>query len=159
VHNDKTGTKAPATTSKITNLGAFQQSHPANTSATATPRRGPVPNVGINTSSIVNALNNGGRGSANHSASSGNSDDYVAKLIQRLHDALNLPGGVSGLSADVSLKIAADGTVITAQMVRPSGNDQFDAAVQDALRRITYVDPPPGKQEVTYLFTYEPSGP
>jgi TonB family protein len=160
IHNDKTAPKPPASTSKATDLKSFQQSHPAaNPATTATVRRGTAPNVGVNVTNLVNTLNQGGRGAAHPTASSGTSDDYVKKLIARLHDALKLPGGISGLSADVSLKIAADGTVVSAVLERASGNDQFDAAVQTALQEITQVEPPPGGKEVTYLFTYVPPAP
>jgi TonB family protein len=82
----------------------------------------------------------------------------VAKLIARLQQAFELPGGVTGLKADVRLTIAADGTMISAVLVASSGNDQFDAAVNAALQRLTHVEPPPGGQQVAYTFTYTPNG-
>jgi TonB family protein len=160
----KAGPKTLANPSKMTDLASFLKNHPAaNPSTTAPARRGPAPNVGVNVGNIVTSLNRGGQG-AGHSANassgaSGTSDDYVAKLIARLQEAFALPGGISGLSADVRLTIAADGTVVSAVLVRSSGNDEFDAAVRAALQRLTHVEPPPGGQEVTYPFTYRPDGP
>lgn len=157
-------TKTPDSPGKITDLRSFQQSHPAATTpaSTAPVRRGTAPNVGINVNHIVNSATGGGSGAAHnansHAGAGGTSDDYVAKLIVRLHDAFVTPGGVSNLKADVKLTIASDGTVISALLVRSSGNDQFDAAVNDALRRLTHVDPPPGGQQISYTFTYQPNG-
>jgi len=161
--SNKPGLKPPVATAKVTDLKSFQQSHPA-ASASTTPavRRGTAPNVGLNVNNIINPTGRAGRGSSrgttSQSGASGSSDDYVAKLIARLQQAFELPGGVSGLKADVRLTIAADGTVISAILVTSSGSDQFDAAVNAALQRLTHVEPPPGGQQIAYTFTYTPNG-
>ena len=162
------GATAQKPQATVMDLKTWQALHPSVKSATpanstaTTLRRGTVPNVGINPDKIVNALNRGsagtgrGRGASTSPANSAEETDYVAYLVSRLKHALTLPGGISGLSADVQMTIDADGTVVEKKIIRNSGNAGFDAAVKAALDSLTNVDPPPSRKEVTYQFRYQP---
>ncbi len=163
-HNVKPASKpAPkplANTTTTTDLATWEKNHPAAnpaSAATTMARRGIAPKVGIDVGNIVNPLSNrGARGDTHAPAAPGTSDDYIMKIVARLKAAFALPGGVSGLSENVRLTIAADGKVVEAVPVGSSGNEQFDAAVRAALESVTQVEPPPGGQEVTYTFIYTP---
>jgi periplasmic protein TonB len=156
----KPAPKPPSNTTNTTDLATWEKNHPAANPASATTtaaHRGTAPKVGIDVNSIANLSNNQGtRGENQAAASPGTSDDYIKRIAARLKAAFSLPGGVSGLSENVRLTIAADGKVVEAVPLGSSGNDQFDAAVRAALDSVTQVEPPPGGREVTYTFIYMP---
>jgi len=151
-----------SSTTKVTTAADFWKqlgiSNPNQTRPAATGGKPVVSNVGISNHAVN--TNSGGSGSSRQGSSTTSDTDnqnYINGLIARLHDALVLPGGISGLVASVTLTIAPDGTVEDAQLVSPSGDAQFDAAVRAALARITHVDPTPDNQRHKYSFTYTPS--
>jgi len=141
------------------------KTHPsATTSTRGTPRT--IPNVAVDVSGLTKRLDQMGNraGTASHSgqtstAANGSSDDYDAKLIKRVNDVFAPPQGNDGLSADISLTIAPDGSIMDKKLIRSSGNDIFDNAVQLALARLSNVDPPPDGKQITRLFTIVPKRP
>jgi hypothetical protein len=160
-----TAPKSPSSQPPLTDYQKFLLQHKVTSSAASPQTTGrPVPTVGINVNAIVKNLENAGSGANGQgrgqasTASAGEIQDYVQKLIARLKEVFVPPGGVSGLSAGIHLVIGADGTVVVRTLMHPSGNAEFDDAVRDALRQLTNVDPPPGGAQQSYNFTYTPDG-
>jgi colicin import membrane protein len=80
-------------------------------------------------------------------------DAYFSLLRRRLHEALDKPPGLSDtLVAAVEFRIAADGTLSGARIVRTSGSDEFDRAVLAAFAHVRTIGPrPDGKSELLTL--------
>ena len=80
-------------------------------------------------------------------------DAYFAYLKRRLHEALDTPPGLSdSLVAVAEMRIAADGTLSGARIVKSSGSDEFDQAALDAIARVRSIGPrPDGKSETIRL--------
>jgi len=156
--------KPPTNQAPLTDHEKFLKAHNlTNTPAPAHATGRPVPNVGVNVNSIVKNLQNAssgangqGRGRAN-AASSSETQDYISMLVARLRDAFVPPGGISGQSAEIYLEIGPNGELAKKYISRSSGNAEFDAAVNDALQRLTNVDPPPGGVQVGHNFVFTPS--
>lgn len=68
--------------------------------------------------------------------------DAVKKVYS---DAWVVPDGLTDeeATATASVTIARDGTVVSAQLIRSSGNPLLDASVESVLRRVRYVVPLP----------------
>jgi colicin import membrane protein len=74
-------------------------------------------------------------------------DAYFSLLKQRLYEALDKPPGLSDtLVAAVQFRIAADGTLSGAKIVRTSGSDEFDRAVLAAFAHVRTIGPRPDKK-------------
>jgi len=157
--------KPPSKQPALTEHEKFLRDHNINPSAAPARTTGrAVPNVGVNINSIAKNLQNAGsgangqgRGRANAAASSAEAQDYISSLVARLRDAFVPPGGVSGLNAEIYLEIGPNGELVKKYISRSSGNAEFDAAVNDALKRLTNVDPPPGGIQVDYKFLFTPA--
>lgn len=80
-------------------------------------------------------------------------DAYFAYLKRRLHEALDKPPGLSDtLVAVAEMRIAADGTLSGARIVRSSGSTEFDQASLEAIARVRSIGPrPDGKSETIRL--------
>jgi outer membrane biosynthesis protein TonB len=152
---------------KIINWADWIKKHlPARSGQRATTTPTTVPKVGVDPSGIEKNLQNLGNrsGAPSHtgqtmSGANGSSDDYEARLIQRVHDAFSPPQGYDGLSAEISLTIAADGSIVRKEFIRPSGTEAFDNAVRRTLNLLTNVDPPPDGKEITRVFHLVPKTP
>jgi len=80
-------------------------------------------------------------------------DAYFTLLRQRLQEALERPAGLSdSLVATAQFRIAADGTLSSVRIIKPSGSAEFDDAVRSAFRHVRPIGPhPEGKSEVVEL--------
>lgn len=88
----------------------------------------------------------------NSSAAYANYKDALASIY---YDAWTTPEGVADNEANTTVRItvAADGTVINARIITPSGNDKVDASVQRALDRVSSVPPLPDQSKAQREFT------
>jgi colicin import membrane protein len=74
-------------------------------------------------------------------------DAYWAMLISQLTANLDKPTDVSdALTAEVEFYVSADGSISEVQISRSSGNDEFDQAVLEAVRRTHSIGPRPDGQ-------------
>lgn len=82
-------------------------------------------------------------------------DSYFAMLIQMLKRNHEKPEGLSDLlSADVSFRIGADGTISQVTITRSSGNPDFDRSVLAAFARTGTIGPRPDKKSDTSRLTF-----
>ena len=82
-------------------------------------------------------------------------DSYFAMLIQQLKQNHEKPEGLSDLlSADVSFRIGADGTISQVVITRSSGNPDFDRSVLAAFARTGSIGPRPDKKGDTSRLTF-----
>jgi protein TonB len=76
-------------------------------------------------------------------------DDYMTAVHDAIKSNWTVPSGLlndaqlAGLVADVRVSIDADGTLKSASMFKPSGNDLFDSSCVQAVRATGKVPPPP----------------
>jgi colicin import membrane protein len=91
-----------------------------------------------------------GAGGTALSASEGERmERYFAMLIARLREGHEKPGGLSDLlNAEVRFTVAANGTISGVQIVRSSGNADFDQSVLEAFTRVKMPARPDGKTDV-----------
>lgn len=69
---------------------------------------------------------------------------YFARLVEALRTAFDVPGTVDALyAAKVSFLLAGDGSLADVQLVRSSGNADYDRAVLVAFRSLRPVGPAP----------------
>jgi len=70
---------------------------------------------------------------------------FLDGVKKKYSDAWIVPDGVTDdeATATASVTIARDGTVLSARLIRPSGNALADASVEATLRRVTYAVPLP----------------
>ena len=79
------------------------------------------------------------------------SDAYIALLMQRLKDAHRKPEGLSDLlQAKVEFRLNPDGTITGVNIVKSSGNSEYDASVLAAFHNIRLPSPPKLK---TYIYS------
>ena len=155
-------TSAPSTIS----YDQFVKNNPlpkTSTTATRPTTARPMPAVGIDDTQIQKDLLKIGTAAGTSTTpghtgqpTSGMKSDYLAGLKARLLAAYENPAQLvdPNLKAEVEITITADGRVIARRLTATSGNAAFDAAVQEALERVTMVDPPPGGQQ-TFTFTFK----
>ncbi|HWA10837.1 MAG TPA: energy transducer TonB [Opitutaceae bacterium] len=80
---------------------------------------------------------------------------YYAAFRQRLHDAFELPPGVSDtLMAKVVVTISADGRISGARIERSSGNEDYDRAVLAAVARV-HMGPRPDHRTEQVSFDFK----
>ncbi|MGA2051685.1 MAG: TonB family protein [Opitutales bacterium] len=150
-------------TSPVETYQEWLKQHPMSATSSSTshtqPTR-PVPHVGVDSTAIDKELksieNSNPNGSQSGSPSKGMTDNYLAGLRARLQAAYENPPSLldAGLTAVVEITINADGQVTERKIVRSSGNATFDEAVQEALDRVTVVDPPPNGAQ-TFVFNFQ----
>ena len=72
---------------------------------------------------------------------------YFAKIEARFHEEWQQPLTVvrsgQNVEAHVRLRAAADGTVESLKLVKPTGNSEVDQSIEGALKRVTKVERPP----------------
>ena len=110
---------------------------------------------GLSSSTIIDTTEYGpGGGGATYAG--------YAQVVQSIYDrAWTSPEDMKSVEAVVKVKvtIASDGTVISARIVEPSGDSQVDKSVQQALDRVTFIEPfPEGAKEKqrTYEINFKP---
>lgn len=79
---------------------------------------------------------------------------YFALFKQRLKDRFEPPPGMADtLEVRVRVQSNADGSLTNPRVVRSSGNEEFDRAVLDAIRRVT-MPPRPDKRSESIEFPF-----
>jgi colicin import membrane protein len=97
----------------------------------------------------------GGGGTALTAAQRSALEGYIARLVTALRQNHEKPPGLSDLlSADVEFLIATDGTISRVQIVRSSGNTDFDLSCIEAFRRMGSVGPKPDGKSDTWVLTF-----
>jgi TonB family protein len=82
---------------------------------------------------------------------------YRDALATIYYNAWTTPNGAIGDETDAIVKItvAADGTVINARIITPSGDEKMDDSVRRALDRVPSVPPLPNKSKSEQDFTID----
>jgi colicin import membrane protein len=84
------------------------------------------------------------------------SDAYIAMLIQRLREAHQKPDGLSDLlQAKVEFRLNPNGTISGVNIVKSSGNAEFDASVLAAFRKVHLPTPPANLKTDIYYVTFK----
>ena len=97
----------------------------------------------------------GGGGTALTTAQHSALDGYIARLVAALRQNHEKPPGLSDmLFADVEFLIAADGTISRVQIVRSSGNTDFDLSCLEAFKRMGSVGPKPDGKSDTWVLRF-----
>jgi len=83
---------------------------------------------------------------------------YYNTVRQRMYSVWEVPlASTYGLSAQASITVSPTGTVSNRQLIRSSGNSQFDQSVREALHRIQRLPTPPtGLPSRTITLLFEP---
>ena len=96
---------------------------------------------------VPSSLVTGGAGAAGGSTAALQS--YFAKVEPVIHREWKPPQTVVSSSreveAHVRLRVAADGTVESLKLVKPTGNVEVDKSIEDALQRVKKLDRPPAE--------------
>lgn len=69
--------------------------------------------------------------------------NFISGVTTVYYNAWHQPNGVPNLTAKVSVTLARDGTVISARIIKPSGNSAVDNSVQETIDRVKFVVPLP----------------
>jgi colicin import membrane protein len=133
---------------------------PSKTGSSGAPRTAAVPQ--IHTKGIPDGVpggssssKGGGGGTALTAAQHSALEGYIARLVTALRQNHEKPPGLSDLlSADVEFLIAADGTISRLQIVRSSGNTDFDLSCIEAFKRMGSVGPKPDGKSDTWVLTF-----
>ncbi|HXS68323.1 MAG TPA: TonB family protein [Candidatus Polarisedimenticolia bacterium] len=86
--------------------------------------------------------------------------NFASAVRTVYYNAWRQPDGVPEVSAEVSVTIARDGTVVSAHIVTPSGNSTVDNSVQETIDRVKFAAPLPesateDQREVLIKFTIQ----
>ena len=104
-------------------------------------------NAASGTGSATHAGTKGGAGAAGGTTAALQS--YFAKVEPIIHREWKPPQTVVSSSreveAHVRLRVAADGTVESLKLVKPTGNVEVDKSIEDALQRVKKLDRPPAE--------------
>jgi len=104
-------------------------------------------NAASGTGSATHAGTKGGAGAAGGMTAALQS--YFAKVEPIIHREWKPPQTVVSSSreveAHVRLRVAADGTVESLKLVKPTGNVEVDKSIEDALQRVKKLDRPPAE--------------
>jgi hypothetical protein len=89
-------------------------------------------------------------GSKAGTATEAKGDPYILAIIDQVGSAWMVPTTIrpdqlNKLSADVCLKIAADGTLLKYDLLQGSGNSQFDSSLEATLSTIKKLPAPPDR--------------
>lgn len=90
-------------------------------------------------------------GAGGHAGGSGGESPfgwYGSMLHDRLHSEWTPPSSIASgnkLAVAVKLRIEKDGRVSSFEIVKPSGNGEFDVSVAAVAKRVTQVEPPPAE--------------
>ena len=97
----------------------------------------------------------GGGGTALTAAEHSALEGYKARLLAALRQNHEKPPGLSDkLEADVEFLIAADGSISRVQILRSSGNTDFDLSCLEAFKRMGSVGPKPDGKSDTWQVTF-----
>jgi TonB family protein len=159
----RTETKAPSLKESRLSYDQYVKQHgkpaPSKTGSSGTSRGAPPR---INAKGIAEGVRGGsssskggGGGTALTAAQRSALEGYIARLVTALRQNHEKPPGLSDLlSADVEFLIAADGTISRVQIVRSSGNTDFDLSCIEAFRRMGSVGPKPDGKSDTWVLTF-----
>ena len=159
-----TATKAPPLKeSRLTRdeyLKKYGPPKPSKAGGSGAPRAAAVPK--INAKGIAEGVRGGsadstggGGGTALTTAEHSALDGYIARLVAALRQNHEKPPGLSDmLFADVEFLIAADGTISRVQIVRSSGNTDFDLSCIEAFKRMGSVGPKPDGKSDTWVLRF-----
>jgi TonB family protein len=110
-------------------------------------------------SNIRNGLSQGTKIEVDFGSGGGPSYGTYKQAILAAYDRVwDAPESIAGSEASVtvSVTIARDGTVISARIIRPSGDAQMDASVQRALNRVSFIAPfPDGATDKQRTFEFD----
>ena len=89
-------------------------------------------------------------GSKAGTATEAKGDPYLQSIVDLVGSNWNTPmtikpSELNSLSADVCLNLGADGTILRTDLVRPSGNSQFDSSLEACLSQIHDLPVPPAR--------------
>lgn len=153
--------KAAALESKRMSVDDFRRQNAASSAATsgaasASPgKRIDVGSIKKGVTGATGAGSTGAGGAAMQRAIQDAQDSYFAMLIQQLKSNHVKPEGLSDLlSADVSFRISADGTISQVTITRSSGNPEFDQSVRAAFARTGSIGPRPDKKSDASSLTF-----
>lgn len=80
-------------------------------------------------------------------------DEYVAKISAKIRRWIVLPPGVSpNIEARFNVTLLPGGEVLSAQLVKPSGNEAYDSAVERAILKAQPLPLPPAEQNMFNRF-------
>ena len=162
-----TPTPAKKTAKHSTPKPTATPSHAKNVAKVATPKPGAKPAAQKITDSNAKA-DGAGTGSRNAASGSGNATNagtkggpgapdgstavltaYFKKVEMQFHREWEQPLTVArsghDVEAHVRLRAAADGTVESLKLVKPTGNLEVDQSIEQALQRVKKVDKPPAE--------------
>jgi colicin import membrane protein len=153
--------KAAALESKRMSVEDFRRQNAARSGATASAtaanpgKRIDVGSIKKGVTGGTGAGSTGAGGAAMQRALLDAQDSYFAMLIQQLKSNHVKPDGLSDLlSADVSFRISADGTISQVTITRSSGNPDFDQSVRAAFARTGSIGPRPDKKSDSSSLTF-----
>lgn len=159
-----TPAKAPATPESKLSYDQYVKKYgkpsPAKSAGSQTPRPANIPKIdakGIAEGVLGGSPSSkgGGGGQALTAPQRSALEAYVARLVTALRQNHEKPPGLSDLlAADVEFLIAADGTISRVQIVRSSGNTNFDLSCIAAFRRMGSVGPKPDGKSDTWVLTF-----
>lgn len=135
----------------------FRKKNPVQkTTAPAPPRVVRAPQV--DTAKITGSRAvSGERGKASTATDVRDQRTYEARLVAMLREAheVTKPAGLGDtVSADAIFFLTADGQIRNVEIVRSSGNAEFDQSVLAAFRRMTWPGPRPDKRSDTLRVTF-----
>lgn len=136
----------------------FDRLNKANKSTPTQTKVAKVDGAGIAKGVVGGSTNNktgGAGGKALQRDDSPVMDAYFAFLKQKLYEALEKPPGLAeSLVAEAEMRIAADGTLSAARIVKSSGSAEFDRAVLEAIARVRSIGPRPDKKSELIAVTF-----
>jgi TonB family protein len=160
----RTATKAPSSKQSQLSYDQFVKQHgkptPAKSGGSGSSHAAAVPQIrtkGIPDGVIGGSSSSkgGGGGTALTAAEHSALDGYIARLVAALRQNHEKPPGLSDLlSADVEFLLAADGTISRVQIVRSSGNTDFDLSCIEAFKRVGSVGPRPDDKTDTKVLMF-----
>ena len=80
-------------------------------------------------------------------------DEYVGKIKGKIRRWIVLPPGINlNIKAEFNVTLLPSGEVLNAILVKTSGNDAYDSAVERAILKAQPLPLPPAEQNLFYKF-------
>ncbi len=80
-------------------------------------------------------------------------DEYIAKIAARVRRFIVLPPGVSpNIKAEFNVTLLPSGEVLNTKLVKPSGNEAYDSAVERAILKAQPLPLPPAEKNLFNRF-------